>query len=50
MRVKSNAVEKMRADEREDWKNMGDLFREYEPSASSQTAKPSEWWVLAYQI
>ena len=48
--AKMTAVERMRKGENSSWKETGELFHRYEPERSSETAKPSEWWILVHQI
>jgi hypothetical protein len=48
--LKSNTIERMRADKRKSWKETGDLFNRHKPKINTDKPKPSEWWVLVYQI
>jgi len=48
--IKTRTVERMRKEDSPSWKDTGDLFHRYEPKGSSDTAKPSEWWILIYQM
>ena len=48
--IKTRTVERMRKEDSPSWKDTGDLFHRYEPKGSSDTTKPSEWWILVYQM
>lgn len=48
--VRSSVMKSMREDDSPIWKGTGDVFYRYELKASPQTTKPSEWWILLYQL
>jgi hypothetical protein len=48
--IKMSTIKKMREEKSDFWEKTGELFRQYEPKGNSETAKPSEWWILAYQV
>ncbi|CAG8951013.1 hypothetical protein HYFRA_00006410 [Hymenoscyphus fraxineus] len=49
-KIRSLVLESMRKDESPVWKSTGGVFYRYELKASPENTKPSEWWILIYQL
>jgi hypothetical protein len=47
---KGNVVDQMINDPRASWMEMGMKFDRYKPRNMPKESKPSEWWVLLYQV
>jgi hypothetical protein len=50
LHFKGNVVEEMMNDSRSAWVETGMKFNMYKPMNAPKESKPSEWWVLVYQV